>query len=113
MIIIVGFSVGGNQKCIKWHGWFSRWVVNGRRSGRCKRGALVGFGVGLMVCTFGAGGCGYWLHDCFICCCMGGKRTEQLEHRICGVFFSVGVTWMQGVVCGQSRTLWVVGGGGG
>ncbi len=31
-----------------------------------REGALVGFGVGMMVGTCGAGGCGCWLSDCFM-----------------------------------------------
>jgi hypothetical protein len=53
-------------------------------------GALVGFGVGMMVGSYGAGGCACWLRDCFICCCMGamfmgGKGMARPEQRICGV----------------------------
>ncbi len=42
MVVIVGFNVGGDRKGMEWHGWFSRWVNDGR-SGRCKRWGSDGF----------------------------------------------------------------------
>ncbi len=67
MVVIVRFNVGGDRMGIEWRGWFGRWV-NGERSGKCERWALVGFPVGISVGTFGTGGCWHLLHDCCIYC---------------------------------------------